>query len=291
MIKSFLRKVRDFLIDPVRLPVAGIEASSARIEGSLHRTHLALLAASPRYADPRCLTRYGYKSTSQNDEDGILDEIFRRIGTTNRFFIEFGVETGVENNTLGLLLGGWSGLWIEGDVAAQVKIRESFSTALSSGLLKLEEVYVTVENIESTLSAAIAPQEPDLLSIDIDGNDYWIWKAIRRLRPRVVVIEYNATLGRSARAVQPYDPSYRWDNTTAFGASLGALEDLGRAKGYSLVCCNLPGVNAFFVRNDLVNGHFLDPFTAETHYEPPRYGPNGAGHRVRWLRFEETPTP
>jgi hypothetical protein len=285
--KRFLITMRDFLVQPVQSHLAAIEACATRLENSARGAHLAALAASERYADPRCLTRYGYKSTSQNDEDGILDEIFRRIGTTNRFFIEFGVETGIENNTLALLLGGWRGLWLEGDPAAQLAVRDGFRSALSEGLLQLEGGFVTAENIEDLLAKGSVPEEPDLLSIDIDGNDYWVWKAIRRFRPRVVVIEYNASLGRSARSVMQYDPTTRWDETIRFGASLGALEDLGREKGYALVGCGLTGVNAFFVREDCVGDKFLAPFTAEHHYEPPRYGATGAGHRTCWVPFQQ----
>jgi hypothetical protein len=285
-------KFRNFVIDPLLASLARGEGSLARIEHSVRAAHLAALATSERYADARCLTRHGYRSTSQNDEDGIIEEIFRRIGTTNRRFVEFGVETGVENNTLALLLAGWRGLWIEGDPAAQREIRKGFGDALSDGLLDLKGSMVTAENIEALLEHAHVPEEPDLLSIDIDGNDYWVWKAIRRFRPRVVVIEYNATLGRTARSVLPYDPAARWDGTIRFGASLSALEDLGREKGYGLVGCGLTGVNAFFVREDCLGDRlFLEPFTAEQHFEPPRFGATGAGHPARWVRFEHPEAP
>ena len=159
---------------------------------------LAQLAVSERYADPRCLT-HGYRCTSQNDEDGIIDEIFRRIGTTNRQFVEFGVETGVENNTLALLLAGWSGLWIEADAAAVANIRVNLREPLDAERLRVVQAFVTAEIIEELLVRGAVPPEPDLLSIDIDGNDYWVWKAIDKVRPRVVMIEYNASLGRTAR--------------------------------------------------------------------------------------------
>ena len=110
------------------------------------------------------------------------------------------------------------------------------------------------ENVEELFAQAGVPPEPDVLSIDVDGNDYWIWKAISRYRPRLVVIEYNGSLDPTARRVMPYRPGYRWDHTSGYGASLGALEDLAVEKGYRLVHTELAGVNAFFVREDLAGG-------------------------------------
>lgn len=279
MFHRFAIRARDFFISPILGD--NFHAAAAR-----RAALLAQLAAAERYADPRCLARHGYRCTSQNDEDGIIDEIFCRIGTTNRQFVEFGVETGVENNTLQLLLAGWGGLWIEANPSAVGTIRREFADPLAENRLRVVEAFVTAEGIEELLRRGGVPAEPDLLSIDIDGNDYWVWKAISQFRPRVVIVEYNASLGRSARIVQPYDSRAVWDHASmAFGASLGALEVLAQQKGYALVGCNLTGVNAFFVRADCVGDKFLSPFTAAQHFEPPRYGPTGAGHPTRWARF------
>jgi hypothetical protein len=275
---SLLVRVRDFLVLPLQVQLE-------RIERDQRAALMAGIAAGERYADPRCLVRAGYRIASQFDEDGILDEIFRRIGATNRRFVEFGVGDGRENNTLSLLVAGWTGLWIEADAASAARIRTDLAEPLAAGSLRLREAFVTAENIEELLAGAGVPEEPDLLSIDIDGNDYWVWKALGRYRPRGVVVEYNASLGRTARAVQAYHPAARWDGTSAYGASLGALEDLGREKGYALVGCTLSGVNAFFVREDCLADRFLPPHTAERHYEPPRHGPDGAGHPFRWPRL------
>ena len=107
----------------------------------------------------------------------------------------------------------------------------------------------------------------DFLSIDIDGNDYWIWKAITDYKPRVIVIEYNAHLGPTEPLVMPYDPKWVWDRGMHFNSSLKAYELLGKEKGYSLVYCNIVGNNAFFVRNDLVGDKFSGPFTSENFYQ------------------------
>jgi hypothetical protein len=225
----------------------------------------------PRHADPKRLVRYGYKVYSQNDEDGIIAEIFRRIGTTTRTFVEFGVETGIECNTAKLLVDGWRGLWIEANPQSVAAIRDNFASFIADGRLSVAESRVTVENINGLLARSGLGKEIDLLSIDIDFNDYWVWKAIDAVNPRVVVVEYNATLRPPMSLVVPYRPETQWDGSNYYGASLEALVKLGTEKNYRIVGCSIAGVNAFFVRADLTGDRFLEPATAQEHYEPPRH--------------------
>jgi len=239
--------------------------------------------AKPRHADPKRLLRYGFKVYSQNDEDGIIQEIFRRIGTTDRRFVEFGVETGVECNSVKLLIEGWRGLWIEAKPDNVAAIRRRFAPFLNDGRLALKQSLVAAENIDALLAEAGLTGEIDLLGIDIDYNDYWVWKAITAVRPRVVVIEYNASLRPPLSLTVPYDPDGSWDGSNFYGASLEALTRLGVDKGYRLVGCSIAGVNAFFVRADLCSTKFLEPATAAEHYEPPRHFFHllPAGHKGR----------
>jgi hypothetical protein len=227
--------------------------------------------AKPRNADPKRLVRYGFKVYSQNDEDGIIQEIFRRIGTSDRRFVEFGVQTGVECNTVKLLIEGWRGLWIEADPMMVGIMRRSFASSLDAGQLTLFDNLVTAENINALLTRAGLTGEIDFLSIDIDYNDYWVWRAIDVVRPRAIAIEYNAAYRPPLAITVPYDPNGRWDGSNYYGASLEALVRLGREKGYALVGCSIAGVNAFFVRADLAGDRFLTPATADEHYEPPRH--------------------
>ncbi len=252
---------------------------ASQFNGELSRTALQVAVqrlwveemAKPRHADPKRLLRYGFKVYSQNDEDGIIQEIFNRIGATSRTFIEFGVQTGVECNSAKLLLEGWRGLWIEGASHNVLEMRHNLAGVLDQKRLTLVEAMVTAENVNALFEQAGFSGEIDLLSVDIDYNDYWVWKAIETVRPRVVVIEYNSALRPPLSVVVPYEPTRRWDGTNYFGASLEALVKLGRAKGYRIVSCNFSGANAFFVRDDLCGSHFLEPATAEEHYEPTRY--------------------
>jgi hypothetical protein len=223
-----------------------------------------------RYSDPLRLERYGFKVYSQYDEDGIIEEIFHRIGMGKKLFIEFGVETGIENNTLKLLLEGWRGLWIEGNSNYVTAIKTRFRDVIATQQLTVNNAFVTRENINE-LIRPWAVGEIDFLSIDIDGNDFHIWKALTIVRPRAVVIEYNAKFRPPISISPTYNPDHNWSGTDYMGSSLEALVRLGKRRGYCLVGCNFAGVNAFFVRSDLAKEKFHEPFSAENHYHPARY--------------------
>jgi hypothetical protein len=234
----------------------------------LYEMHVRELMRGAPYNQPRRLEPHGFRSFSQNDEDGILQEIFRRLGIGVGTFVEFGVQNGLENNTRLLLYRGWRGLWIEADAAGCQAIRRGFAQEIAAGQLQLAHSFVTRDNIAALIEAARF-EELDLLSIDIDGNDYWIWEVLT-IRPRVLVIEYNAKFRPPTSWVMEYNASHRWEYNDYQGASLQSLCDLGRRKGYTLVGCCLAGVNAFFVRDDLLQGQFAEGDAAAL-YNPPRF--------------------
>lgn len=221
--------------------------------GRSRGAHLASRTALSRYelrnakriaADPNYLHHFEHSVHSQNGEDGILAEIFRRVGDGRRVFVEIGASDGAENCTANLVSKGWSGIWIEGDQDKVVTARKR--TVDQS--VRVVEAFVDRESIVSVLEEASTPTEPDLLVIDVDGNDYWIWEGVAtRHIPRVVVIEYNSTVGPHLQWVMPYKPNHRWNRTAWHGASLAALARLGSRLGYVLVGCDSHGVNAFFV--------------------------------------------
>lgn len=216
------------------------------------------------------LEQYGYKVFSQNDEDGIIQEIFNRIGTTNKVFIEFGIQDGLESNTHYLLFKEWKGLWIEGDTSYYKEIQNKFRPVIENNQLKVINAFITKENINQLFLEAGVEGEIDLLSIDIDGNDYHVFEAISVVNPRVIIIEYNAKFPPNCEWVMPYNRFHLWDGTDKHGASLKALEILGDKKGYQLVGTNINGVNAFFVRKDLAKNLFPSPATAQNLYNPCR---------------------
>jgi hypothetical protein len=238
----------------------------------------------PRYSDPKRLLRYSLQGCSMSGEDGMIHEIFRRIGTSNQTFVEIGVGDGNENNTAFLIAKGWNGFWFDGDPKFLETIRRNGwdQGKRVSGAAAL----VSKENISEILGKAGVPKEFDLLSIDIDQNTYHIWQALSHLRPRVVVVEYNAAFPPDMEWIVPYDANAVWDGTQNFGASLNAYQALGDSMGYDLVGCDFLGANAFFVLKELCGDKFASPFTAENHYEPLRYPALARrGHTTRAFPF------
>ncbi len=243
------------------------------------------LQRDERYADPRRLERHGFSVASQNEEDGMLAEVFRRIGVKHRSFFEFGVGNGLQNCTCYFLLDGWRGWWIEVNQPKVQFMRQHFATAIAGQMLVIDDTPVDAENIEAVCTRLGIPDEIDLLSIDIDGNDYHVFAAMQRVNARVVVMEYNGLFPPPQRRVGAYDRSYSYAETTYIGASLQSLTDLAEKKGYQLVGCNITGLNCIFVKKELAAGKFAEPATAEHLYNIPR-------HQLAWGgAFGQGPRP
>lgn len=245
-------------------------ANALRVIESAQTEQLRLeILASPRHQDPRSLARFDAQVFSQTGIDGILAEVFRRIGTVERTFLEIGTESGIETNTTFLLAQGWSGWWVEGNREHVRSMQRTFERPLAERRLNVSETMVTAENISSILDNLAIPAEFDLLSIDIDRNTFWVLKAITR-RPRVVVVEYNSSIPASVEWAVEYAAEKHWNGTNYYGAGLKNYERWGRETGYRLVGCDLAGFNAVFVRADLAGDLFPDPATAEHLHEPYR---------------------
>jgi hypothetical protein len=215
------------------------------------------------------LSLYEKALYSQNGEDGVLAKIFQVIEPRSRFCVEFGAFDGITgSNTYLLRLQGWK--------CAQ------FDRAYEIPKYHVHKEFITAETISQIFEKYAVPYDLDLLSIDIDYNDFYVWQAIdARYRPAVVVIEYNATHLPNEDKVVKYRPYYVGDDTNYYGASILALYHLGRSKGYSLVYAEANGVNLFFIRDDLLTDQvqFKDVNQVEKIYRYPTYGkgPNG-GH-------------
>jgi hypothetical protein len=216
---------------------------------------------------------------SQNGEDGIIEEILRRIGVGSKYFVEFGVQSGLECCCARLAIeAGWSGLFMECDAADFARLCDNYHRYPA---IQCAGVAVTSSNIEDLLASHHVPLDLDVLCIDVDGNDYWIWQAVRHWRPRIVVIEYNGSYPPPRRWVMEENLDHRWDGTNYYGASLASLTALGHKKGYTLVATDSRGVNAFFVLNELATpDRFLDP-ALHYHFTPPSYGTHQGSHPPR----------
>jgi hypothetical protein len=234
------------------------------------------------------LNRAEHKIYSQHGEDGILREIFNRIGTTSRTFFEFGAGSGVENNTIALLLDGWKGWWIDGGDYVEI-YKKLYSTSLQNGKLTIAKKMVTPKTINQIVKDLSIPRDIDLLSIDIDGNDYHVWKALTELNPRVVVVEYNGAYPPGFHFLQKESEAL-WNGSNFFGASLHTMNELAKEKGYTLVCCELIGANAFFVRNDLVWDKFDYAGDVWKLWQKPKYYLHYYGGHMPTIQYGETPT-
>jgi hypothetical protein len=200
------------------------------------------------------IRRAEYRVFSQWGEDGILQHLLRHIAITKKIFVEFGVENYTESNTRFLLTNdNWAGLVIDGS-ATNVDYIKSDDIYWRFNL-KAENAFITRENINDLIRRNGIDGDIGLLSIDIDGNDYWVWEAIDVVTPSIVVLEYNARFGPERAVTVPYDADFvrktAHHSNLYYGASLAALCLLGRRKGYSFVGCNTAGNNAFFVRSEL----------------------------------------
>lgn len=222
------------------------------------------------------INHYELKLHSQNGEDGILLYILAKTGTVTHRLVELGVGSGRECNTANLAFGGgWSGLWVDQSTRnvklARYYCREALGPRHSQ--VKIVSAHLTAENVNGILSDQDYTGEIDVLSIDVDGIDYWLWRAIEVTSPRVVVVEYNATFGPVQSVTVPYDPDFdrlrKHASGFYHGSSLAALTKLAQQKGYVLVGCDSSGVNAFYVRNDVAFNR-LPTVEPEVAYYPER---------------------
>lgn len=222
------------------------------------------------------LRKFEFKIFSQSGEDGILMGIFSRIGITNKKFMEIGIGNGDECNTANLSRNHlWTGLLIDGDDQQVINARNFYNNY--TGVI-VDQCFVTLDNINELLISHRVTGEIDLMSLDIDGNDYWILERINVLSPRVVVLEYNPTFGPEKSITVPYDAEfYRMNYHKSgyyHGASLTALTKLMKSRGYILVGCDSNGYNAFFVREDVAEGIFVETMPSMAYYPAkPRFRP------------------
>jgi hypothetical protein len=247
-INNLQKKIKNVIknthkIDKILQDIEQIKQSLGRIENR----QIELTAAKD-------IQSHEFKVSSQNGEDGIIQFLIGNIEIANPVFIELGIENYTECNTRFLLTNNnWSGLVIDGS-------QENINYVIKDPIywrqnLKAVNAFVTKENVNDLFRCNGLEGEIGLLSVDIDGNDYWVWQAIDSVYPAIVVIEYNYRFGKDKAVTVPYDCNFfRTDahySNIYFGASLKALVNLGRQKGYTFIGCNTFGNNAFFVREDL----------------------------------------
>jgi hypothetical protein len=206
--------------------------------------------------DVNSLSDVEFRVFSQFGDDGIIQWLLNNLEFPNKTFIEFGVEDYRESNTRFLMMNdNWSGFVMDG-------AQENVSAIIDSEYYWKHELFarsafIDCNNINELLSSCPFDREIGILHIDLDGNDYWIWKEIDVICPVLVILEYNSVFGIDRSITIPYDKNFvrtksHYSNLY-WGASLRALHQLSEGKGYSFIGCNTAGNNAYFVRNDKLN--------------------------------------
>jgi hypothetical protein len=202
------------------------------------------------------LSAYEFKVFSQWGEDGILQFLIKAIPIKNKTFIEFGVETFNESNCRFLMMkDNWKGFVIDGSKSNIKKLKRSYF--FWKYHLNAIYAFITKENINSLLEKSGFPQDLGILSIDLDGNDYYILEAITYYQPRILICEFNSIFGKDRKISVPYKPNFHRTkehySNLFFGASLAAITDLADKKGYCFIGTNSNSNNAFFIRKELMN--------------------------------------
>jgi hypothetical protein len=183
---------------------------------------------------------------SQNGEDGVLRRIFEIVEPTARFAVEFGAADGVSGSNVRNLVvnAGWDAFLMEGDAEQAQACAQSYADYPGTRCI---QAWVYPGNVELLFEENSVPKDLDLLVIDIDSNDWYVWRVIHAFRPKIVMIEYNSLFAPPTRMVIDFHPLNYWDETTYFGASIQSLYELGKKKGYELLYGEKNGVNLFFV--------------------------------------------
>ncbi len=255
--------------------LVGLPAVLARITRETEDVKYLLgvhIIAGRRPAPVTDLSQVEFGVYSQWGEDGVIEYLVSSLENIPDTFIEFGVEDYRESNTRFLLLHrNWKGLVMDGSgerISYIQRDRISWRHELEA-----KQLFVTAENINAAIRGSGMRGEIGLLSIDIDGNDYWIWKAIDVVSPWIVVVEYNSVFGATRAVTIPYDPSFQRRkyhfSQLCFGASLAALKGLAREKGYVFIGTTSAGINAFFVRQDVMTDA-LSQLAGHAHFTASR---------------------
>lgn len=252
-IRSTIKRIVDSVTSQLMARLDRVDSKLTELDGRLERLQTAvgrLEAAQPRTG--LRLQDHEYQVFSQWGEDGIIQFLINQVNVRKKIFIEFGVEDYREANTRFLLAkDNWQGLVFDADDGNIARVRSSMLCWRHG--LRAVCATITRDNINSLITQQGISGEIGLLSIDIDGNDYWVWQAIDVVNPEIVVIEYNHRFGGELAVTIPYNENFRRGEQHPkiyFGASLRALVMLGQSKGYAFAGCNSNGVNAFFVRRD-----------------------------------------
>lgn len=238
-----------------------------------------------------------FRLLSQNGEDGLLLYIFTILGTTTKRVVEIAAGDGIECNAANLIINhGWYGLLFDGDPGNVARGTDFYSRCQDTFAAPptLVASWITRENIDSLIASQGFGGEIDLLSLDIDGIDYWVLQAIQCISPRVIILEFNPVWGPHRAVTVPYRPDFRIDYTRRpyyAGASLSAFAKLAGERGYRLIGIQRLGFNAVFVRSDVGEGLLptISPARCfEQHSVLKTWGPHWIPDVLDWPEWKDT---
>lgn len=232
---------------------------------TLQRINLSLSRGSAtsmlRRIDLKSVESWEFSGFSQNGEDGVIDVLRSRLRYSNRYFLEIGASDGLENNTAWLAVAHrCSGVWVEGNPSASAASKATFES-MNYGLT-FESRFVTRENAPEFMQRLLH-RDPDVFSLDIDGNDFHVADALFRagLRPKIMVVEYNSSFGPDASISIPYSERFVRDSSRSnlyYGCSIKAWQRFASRYDYAFVGVESNGVNAFFVDRSVFDSTFLE---------------------------------
>lgn len=274
MIRKLASKCRSYLQKQLLQKPSGIFArwpcADQKVLSVLYQQHYHAKCPPLSFKD------VGFRVNSQNEEDGILLFIFSLVGTTTKRCVEMCAGDGIECNTANLIINHrWTGILFDGNERNIEKARQFYSTNQDTKYWPptIIKQWITQSRVNSLILANGFSGQIDLLSLDMDGVDYWVWKEISCIAPRVVVLEFNHLWGPNPSVTVPYRDDfiaeYSQFGSDYAGASLQAFVKLNRQKGYRLVGTNAIGTNAFFVRND-IPCDWLPEIDVSTCFDHPR---------------------
>ena len=235
------------------------------------------------------LAAYEKSVFSQAGEDGVIQRIFTLIEPRTKFAVEFGAGNGVRNSNMRNLVvnHGWATLQIEGNPHRYRELEKNYAKYPTTKTLR---AWIWPGNIETLFEDNGVPTDLDYLVIDIDSNDYYVWKVIHDFRPAVVQIEYSSLFPPPKRAVIAYHPFNYWDGSTYAGASMQSLYELGKRKGYELVYAN--GINMIFVESQYFDrfaisdnspARFFTPYEGKMDPGAPTLEFEGGKIQKKWI--------
>jgi hypothetical protein len=246
-----------------------------------------------RFAEKRRITslhEVEFRVHSQFGDDGIIQWLVARLPSLPKRFVEFGVEDYSESNTRFLMVHrNWSGFVMDGSPANIERLRARRWFWRYN--LTAQPHFVTRENVDALIAEWAGSEPVGLLHIDVDGNDYWLWDAVKCISPSIVIMEYNAVFGDERAITIPYAPDFHrfaahYSGQYA-GASLGALAHLAKFKGYALIGSNSAGNNAYFVRRDLLDDDLLEVPVTRAFVQPNYRESRDRSNRLDFLSFEQ----